>query len=296
MKKIYIGFNMYYDVYQSGKRAIHAPSKELKRIQKLILSFIKTKYQLKLNISGASNVHCGQKWVLKLDIRKFYESFSDKQLRETIALIYKNIDLPEDMTKKYLFEFLTINGKLPTGAPTSPYLANIAFAMLEIDDKILEFCKQEKINYSRYMDDMFFSCESKAKLKKAEKVAVSLLKENGFNINHEKTQYISDNKRQTILGVVVNNGKVIRIPYQNKHEYRALFFNYLKSVYLEEKLGINTLFLKKIGIKEVCGHLAYLKSVDYKFYLSMKEYLKIKIRKFCIYNNKEIKQLRNIIK
>ena len=287
---------MYYDVYQSGKRAIHAPSKELKRIQKLILSFIKTKYQLKLNISGASNVHCGQKWVLKLDIRKFYESFSDKQLRETIALIYKNIDLPEDMTKKYLFEYLTINGKLPTGAPTSPYLANIAFAMLEIDDKILEFCKQEKINYSRYMDDMFFSCESKAKLKKAEKVAVSLLKENGFNINHEKTQYISDNKRQTILGVVVNNGKVIRIPYQNKHEYRALFFNYLKSVYLEEKLGINTLFLKKIGIKEVCGHLAYLKSVDYKFYLSMKEYLKIKIRKFCIYNNKEIKQLRNIIK
>lgn len=296
MKKIYLGLNMYYNVYQLGKRTIHSPSKELKRIQKLILSFIKTKYQLKLNVPNAANVHCKQKWILKLDIRKFYESFSEEQLNDAVKTISNSIEFPASLNEDKIFGLLTIHGKLPTGAPTSPYLANISFDLLGIDDKLLEFCKYEKINYSRYMDDMFFSCESKTKLKKAEKVAVSLLNGNGFSINHEKTQYISDNKRQTILGVVVNNSPNACISYDNKHCYRSLFFNYLKSIYLEEKLGINTLFLKKIGYKEICGHLAYLKTTDYKFYLTMKDYLKTKIKKFGVSKNDEIKRIKKIIK
>lgn len=296
MQKITLGFNMFYEVYASGNRTIYAPSMELKRVQRNILSFIKTKYPVKLSIKETAKVHCSQKYILKLDIRRFYESFSKEQIQNIIADIYKNIEFPESYTKKMIYYLTTVDDKLPTGAATSSYLAELAFEKTEIDKKLSEFAKENDLKYSRYMDDMFFSGNSRINLKKAEKLTIKLLKENGFNINHEKTQYISDNKRQEILGLVVNNDETCNIACDKKHEYRSMFFNYLKAVYLEERLGINSLFKKKIGLKEVMGHLAYIKATDEKFYERMKKYLKSRIRHFALYNNNEIKQLKKLIK
>ena len=295
MDRIYLGFNLFYDVYNKGKRTIYAPSKELKDLQRQILNFIKTKYKVKFSIKDTAKVHCNQKYILKLDIRKFYESVSKEQIKGVISDIRKNIEFPEQYTKKLLYQLMTVEDKLPTGAATSCHIANLAFTKTKIDEKLKEFCEQNELKYSRYMDDMFFSGANKINLKKAEKYAIGLLKEAGFNINHEKTQYISDNKRQEILGLVVNNEENAVIAYDKKYQYRSMFFNYLKAVYLEERLGINALFKKKIGYREVTGHLSYIKSSDMKFYETMKKYIKSKINKFGIYNNDEIKRLRKVI-
>ena len=296
MQRIYLGFNLFYDVYKRGKRTIYAPSKDLKDLQRQILSFIKTKYIVKFNIKSTAEAHCRQKWVLKLDIRKFYESVSKEQIKDVISDLHKNIEFPEQFTKKLLYQLMTVEDKLPSGAVTSCHIANLAFTKTKIDEKLAEVSEQNKLKYSRYMDDMFFSGGSKINLKKAEKYAAGLLKEAGFNINHEKTQYISDNKRQEILGLVVNNEGNAVIAYDKKYQYRSMFFNYLKAVYLEERLGINALFKKKTGCREVTGHLAYIKNSDTKFYETMKKYIKSKINKFGIYNNDEIKKLRKVLK
>lgn len=287
---------MFYEVYQNGKRTIYAPSKELKDLQRNILGFIKTKYKLKFSIKETAKIHCSQKWVLKLDIRKFYESFTKEQIKGIIAEIHKNVEFPPSCTPKALYPLMTADDKLPTGASTSAYLANLAFEKTGIDKELKAFAQENNLKYSRYMDDMFFSGDNKINLKKAEKLAIKLLRENGFNINHEKTQYTSDNKRQEILGLVVNNKEDCKISGDKKHDYRALFFNYLKAVYLEERLGINSLFKKRVGLKEVMGHLAYIKSTDEKFYETMKKFIKSKIRKFAIYNNDEIKKLKKVMK
>ena len=296
MQKITLGFNMFYEVYTSGNRTIYAPSTDLKRVQRNILNFIKIKYPIKLSIKETAKVHCNQKYILKLDIRRFYESFSKEEIKNVISDIYKNIEFPENYTKNLIYYLATVNDKLPTGAATSSYLAELAFEKTQIDKKLREFAKENNLKYSRYMNDMFFSGSSRINLKKAEKLTIKLLKDSGFNINHEKTQYISDNKRQEILGLVVNNSENCTICCDKKHEYRSMFFNYLKAVYLEERLGINSLFKKKVGLKEVMGHLAYIKATDKAFYEKMKKYLKSRIRNFALYNNNEIKQLNKIIK
>ena len=297
MQKIYIGFNMFYEVYKNGKRTIYAPSKDLKNVQRQILNFINTKYKLKFNIKETAEIHCNQKWILKLDIRKFYESVSKEQIKSVIDDIYETVSFPKEYySKKILYQLLTIEDKLPTGAVTSCLIANLAFSKTKIDENLKAFCLQNNLKYSRYMDDMFLSGNNKADLKKAEKFAIKLLQEAGFNLNYEKTQYISNNKRQEILGLVVNNPMDCVISNDKKRSYRSMFFNYLKAVYLEERLGINSLFKKKIGFKEITGHLAYIKSTDKKFYTIIKKFLKLKINKFGIYNNDEIKKLRKIIK
>jgi hypothetical protein len=295
MKRIYVGFNLFYNVYTLGKRTIYAPSKDLKDIQRRILNFIKTKYKVKLCIKDAAKVHCGQKWLLKLDIKSFYESFSKKQIKNAISEICFKVEFPPKITPKIIYQYCTVEDKLPTGAATSCHLANIAFEKTKIDDILIKFCKDEGINFSRYMDDMFFSSNSKSTLKKAEKFAISLLNKNGFDANHEKTQYICENKRQEVLGLVINNPENCVIAYDLKHKYRSLFFNYLKAVYLEERLGVNALFKKKIGYKEITGYLAYIKATDRVFYESIKKFLISKINKFGIYDNEEIKKLRKII-
>ena len=197
---------MFYEVYKNGKRTIYAPSKDLKNVQRQILNFIKTKYKLKFNIKETAEIHCSQKWILKLDIRKFYESVSKEQIKSVIDDIYETVPFPKEYySKKVLYQLLTIEDKLPTGAVTSCLIANLAFSKTKIDENLKAFCLQNNLKFSRYMDDMFLSGNNKADLKKAEKFAINLLQEAGFNINYEKTQYISSNKRQEILGLVVNN-------------------------------------------------------------------------------------------
>ena len=118
------------------------------------------------------------------------------------------------------------------------------------------------------MDDLFFSCSDKKKLNKVEKFVRQTLEEHSYKINEEKVHYISDNRRQEILGVVVNNREV-KISNLKKREYRVLFFNYLKSIFLEERLGVAHLFHKKINFDIVNGHLSYIKTTDYAFYKSI---------------------------
>ena len=282
MSLLYIDNNLYYNVFHSKNRIIYSPCSRLKVLQKEILQLIKLKYKIQLNIKKASIVHCNQKWLLKTDIENFYESFSSIQIKKALDDFYCNILFPQYITKNDLYKICTINDKLPTGAITSAHIANYAFSQTQIDDKLLDFCRKNQINYSRYMDDMFFSSDSKQKLILAEKLVIKLLSENGFFINKEKTKYISDNKKQEVLGLIVNNAHAPVISKNNKRKYRSLIFNYLKSVFLEEKLGIGTLFLKKTGYEEIIGYISYFKSSDYAFYLKMQKYILTKIISFRI--------------
>ena len=48
-----------------------------------------------------------------------------------------------------------MKGCLPQGAPTSATLSNLL--MRKFDEKVGMYCRQEKIRYTRYADDMTFS-------------------------------------------------------------------------------------------------------------------------------------------
>lgn len=298
MKKVYLNnSDLYYSVYDIKNRTIYKPCAELREHQKIILNFIRMIYRLRLNTKSAAKVHLGRKWILKTDIKSFYESFSKEQLQMAIDELCERLkaEYKTEMQKEDIYYLCTIQDKLPTGALTSAHLANLAFKTMNIDDIIMEFCKQNEINYSRYMDDLTFSADNKAKLQETEKFVQKLLENNGFSLNAEKTKYISDNKRQEVLGILVNN-KTPSVSKINKRKIRSVIFRYLKSVYLEERLGVNVLFVKKTGFSVIAGYMSYLKDVDQNYYEKMKKYFAEKADKLGLKYVDEIIKLKKVLK
>lgn len=293
--RIYIdGKDFFYDVFL-GKRNIYSPSEKLRYCQKIFLQQMKTIYKLKWNIKSITQVHCNQKWILKADIKNFYESFSKEQIKNTINVFceklkssYKINVCPQDM-----YNCCTIAGKLPTGALTSAHIANYTFDLLGIDKNIKQFCKEKNVNYSRYMDDLMFSSDSKEKLQEVEIFLKNLLKLHGLFLNKRKLKYISDNKKQEILGVLVNNKKPA-ISKINKRNIRSIICTYLNSIYLQCYYGRIDYLAQKSGYEMIVGYMSYLKETDFKYYEKMKDFIYDKSFKLEILNNAEVKKIIKI--
>ena len=93
---------------------------------------------------------------------------------------------------------------LPQGAPTSPALANLC--AFRLDCRLTGLAKSTKTIYTRYADDLLFSCgHDKRSLNDrfATHVAAIVLEE-GFRINHRKTRLRHRGQRQTAAGLVLN--------------------------------------------------------------------------------------------
>ena len=130
------------------------------------------------------------------------------------------------------------------------------------------------VDYSRYMDDLTFSCDDKDLLNMIEKFVQKTLANFGYKLNDKKTKYISDNKQQNVLGVVVNN-KDVRLPKGLRRELRAMLHSY--SVF--QSSGAKEVDLKyrtwdEKSIAKLKGYLAYTKQVDMKSYNKLVKYAK----------------------
>lgn len=187
--KVYLTQELYYTVCRIGKRVILAPCDELKKKQRYFKTAINWVYSLKMNTFKAAQIHCGKKYVLKMDIKDFYGSvpypFIEQVIRNTCKRI-KNADI------NYYLMITTVEGKLPTGAPTSAHIANACFS--PVDKRIRAYCNAFCVDYSRYMDDLIFSSEDKYFLNMIEKFVQKTLTNFGYKLNDKKTKYISDNK------------------------------------------------------------------------------------------------------
>ena len=97
----------------------------------------------------------------------------------------------------------TFKGHLPQGAVTSPFLANRL--LHDFDEVMSQHCRQVKVNYSRYADDITLSGNISDALK--EKL-ISFIREGlylyGLQLNSKKIRVLRRNNRQEVTGVVVN--------------------------------------------------------------------------------------------
>jgi len=262
----------YYDVIKTRKRIIHAPSPALKKAQRTILRKYFKEYWVFNSVKYAASVHCSKKWLMKLDIKDFYNSVTEEQIRQVLNDYVsmdkcKNTDRSREVSAEVeqIFSICTINGKLPTGAPTSPYIANLL--LKDFDYDIQKFCNIYGVTYSRYMDDLFFSTDNPQYiLSLVELEVIRQFKELGFGVNTDKIKYISSNKRQQVLGLGVNNKKPV-LTKEDKRKYRAYFYNLISPV------QFNKIKNYKEHEKELLGHLAYIKSVDEEFFVRIAFYI-----------------------
>lgn len=248
---------------KTKKRQIDCPSKELKSIQRWILS----NYFNDIPISDRANgfvkgrgikrnaqFHLNRSFILSIDIKDFFPSISQKQVYEALV---KN--LGENELNLKLAKLCTFKRHLPQGAPTSPALSNIVFK--DIDDEITNFCKKKLVVYSRYADDLVFSCDTKITLVEIYSFVNSLLRTNSFNINKIKTKYFSGKGRMVITGININEGR-LSVKQEIKRNLRSNIYN---------------LIIKKdtqINKNSVAGYLSFIRDIEPEYYHKMKEYIK----------------------
>ena len=267
--KIYLTAELYYTVCRVGKRIILAPCEKLKQVQRFFKTAINWVYPLELNTFNATKIHCGKKYVLKMDIKDFYGSVPYPFIEQVVKNVCKRI---KNADINYYLMITTVNDKLPTGAPTSTHIANACFS--PVDKRIRDYANILGISYSRYMDDLIFSCDDKYLLNLIEKYVTKTLGNFGYKLNERKTKYISDNKQQNVLGVIVNN-KDVRLPKKLRRKLRAALHNY--SIF--KSSGAKQIDLKyrtwsEKSIAQLKGYLAYAKQLDEKSYNKLINYAK----------------------
>ena len=180
-----------------NKRKINEPSLALKIVQRWILENIlyniKTSqysYGFKRDIrKGSPLVYCAEKhknnlYVLKLDLKNFYPSIK----RESVYYIFKNVGYNADISN-LLTNICVVNDELPQGAVTSPYLANLVCRKL--DFRIAGYCNKRNIVYTRYADDLTFSCDDRELLRKIYGMIKKIVEDEGFCLNQKKTVFMT---------------------------------------------------------------------------------------------------------
>lgn len=276
----YITFSdKYYNTYyilkkkKGAKRVIDCPNSNLKSIQRFILK----KYLNKLDVNKRANgfvqkrgikrnalFHLNQKYFLTIDIKDFFPSISQKQVFEMLNEIYSDKDFSIKLAK-----LCTYKRRLPQGAPTSPALSNLIFK--KIDDEIMRYCNSEMVTYSRYADDLTFSSDNKNTLQFAYKYVNDLLFKNGYNINKNKTRYLSGKGKIAITGVNINSGQP-KVDSALKKRLRAELHNYI----------IND---KEIDLNRMAGYISYINSIENDYSKKTKVYVeKLKKKKELILN------------
>lgn len=214
-------------------RILSVPNNLLKLVQRRILE----RYLYQLEASEYSTAYCkgkslldnasphiGKKCILKLDISHFFDSITD----DSVYLVFKPLGLSVPATA-LLTHLCVYKGKLPQGAPTSPYIANLV--MKKFDEKLGKWCRNRNITYTRYCDDMTFSGD-RAAVRKSNIIGKvrALLGNMNMKLNDKKTVFISSSQQQRVTGIVVNEKPAI------PREMRRLI---RQEVYYCQKFGVS---------------------------------------------------------
>jgi RNA-directed DNA polymerase len=205
-----------------GKRKIRAPRTFLKAVQKFILrSILQTQslppyvtgFVRRRNIIQNARMHHRAKYLLNVDLKDFFGSVHSAR----VVRIFRKIGFSDSMAG-VLTRLCTYDDSLPQGAPTSPYLANLAFA--QADASITKLSTSLGITYSRYADDMTFSCPKRFPKNFEERVRV-IAKRSGFDFNYKKTRYSRPGQSKLVTGFLVN--EKVQPPRETRKRIRAMF-------------------------------------------------------------------------
>ena len=266
-----------YKVYKIKKRngkyrTIYEPNSLLKEIHKqILLNILNNKaiskyakaYHKGISLKDNAIPHVNKKVILKLDIKNFFESIRFIDIYNTcfpIEYFPKSVG----MVLTYL---CTYEDHLMEGASVSPYISNLV--MREFDEEIGEYCTLNKIDYTRYSDDMTFSGDFNPTdiIIKVRKMLYKL----GLRLNDEKTIILTNSKRETVTGLVVNNKVQVNQKYRNKIRQEVY---YIKKFGLKSHLERLNISDSKQYLNNLYGRINYVNSINKTSeFISYKNYI-----------------------
>jgi RNA-directed DNA polymerase len=246
----------------SGWRLIESPKSRLRTIQRKILHGLLHKIPVHASahgcVPGRSTLgnaaeHVGAPILLRLDLANFFASIRASRIHALFRTLGYTVEVSRYLTgltthcvspavvrampiaadepieirrdrkrqaKRYL------ERHLPQGAPTSPVLANLCAYRLDLRlaGAALESCAR----YTRYVDDLFFSCEttSRAHGRRIALMVHSIIIEEGFELNVRKTKIMSRSQTQRVTGLVVNDKP--NLPRKDYDSLKAILTNCIR--------------------------------------------------------------------
>lgn len=262
-----------YKVYEiakrsgKGTRTIAHPSKELKFIQRVAVSFLEDSlpihesayaYRKGISIKDNAECHLGHKYLLKMDLKDFFPSITPSIFirclkAHDISLNEKDLSFIINI----FFWKLRRNSplRLSIGAPSSPMISN--FVMFGFDRLMDEYTKSNLITYTRYADDLTFSSNEKNVLFSVQSRVRSFLKSefgHGIKINTDKTIFSSSAHNRHVTGVTLTNDGFTSLGRSNKRKIFAAVHHY----------SLGKLSADEVDILR--GTLAYASHIDPKIH------------------------------
>lgn len=243
-----------------GNRLICAPKPNLRRVQSWIHSHVlcspgalgrlhsgSTAYAPGSSIRLNAIQHSGCAWMVKLDIKDFFESISERQVYRVFRSLGYPALLSFEMarlctrivpprkdgalrkrdkmwrwTNSRESEHVPYSagvsvGHLPQGAPTSAMLANLVVA--ELDKKIQEIANDNGATYTRYADDIVLTLgdSNRRQCDAIFSAVVKQITNAGFRVNRAKSRVRGPGTRKVVTGLVTND-LVPRLPRSTKED------------------------------------------------------------------------------
>lgn len=235
-----------------GSRTITAPNSALKRVQRRFLDRLLgvvplhvAAHGFRVGHSTLTNAahHVGHKLVVNVDIESCFPSTKYAQILQACRIAGK--DLLSARAVRLLTEICSYAGALPTGAPTSPAIANIV--LRRVDHVLSVVAARFEISYTRYADDLTFSGDGDVHriLPFVERV----LQDIGYTLAKEKINLFRRGRRQMVTGLVVND--MVNLPRRLRRRLRA-------AVHTRTNGGEAHWHGSPVGDDVILGHLANL--------------------------------------
>jgi RNA-directed DNA polymerase len=231
--------------------------------------------------------HCGCRWLIKLDVRNFFESINEVAAYRVFRALGYQALIAFEMTRlctrlgsssRYragprwhvrFRKWTTIKaygvyrgdpgptvGHLPQGAPTSPMLANLA--VREFDARVQLIATKHGLTYTRYADDLTLSTVQKEFTRVVASRVIrkvhAAMRDFGLFPNVAKTRVTPPGARKVVLGLLVDT-KTPRLPREFKASMR-------QHIHYLTKEGVGSVaHARRRGFSSVVGFRHYLQGL-----------------------------------
>lgn len=191
--------------------------------------------------------HADTLYGLALDLKDFFPSITANKIYTIFSSLGYN-----NFAATILTNLCTLGGKLPQGSACSPSISNIV--CINLDKRLIGLCEKRGIRYSRYADDMYFSCDDKLLLLKNFPIIEKIIEDEGFILNERKTHFHTPSNKKQITGITVSGTSIedfieLKAPRKLKQKIRAEIFTCLVSGEYKNK-------------QHILGEIAYVSFIE----------------------------------
>ena len=236
----------------AGYRTIAQPSRELKVLQRFLLSRYLGEYPIHpaamayvkgRNIYENAAAHAGHNVFLKLDFKEFFPSIRVGDWKRFLLFAKGNVLKAEDaaITAQILFwgRGTPAPQCLSIGAPTSPMLSNIL--LYQLDTKLALLAETNGIGYTRYADDITVSGRSVDSVLAFEKLVrreVARMRSPKLTFNDEKRGLFGRGQRRMVTGLIVTPSGQVSIGRGRKRMISAMLHQFSLGQLDVDQIGI----------------------------------------------------------